>query len=146
MYLQTALIRRELLERAGGIDTTLVRHADLELGCRLAVVGTVVFLDRATFRYRLHGANQTRNRLQLREGLADVMQRLRTRHPECLEACGEAWYRDREKRHLNRIAFKHLLHARLLRAGAAYLRALTLGARAGRVGWRRTVAGSARPS
>ena len=126
MYLQTALIRRESFERAGGIDTELRRHADLELSCRLALTTAIVFLDRPSFQYHLHGANQTRNRLLLREGLADVMRRLRTKHPECVALCGADWYRQREAKHLRRIAMKHLRRVHLWRAGTALVQAFTL--------------------
>jgi glycosyltransferase involved in cell wall biosynthesis len=126
MFLQTALVRREAFDRAGGIDTTLRRHADLELSCRLVLTTRVDFLDRPAFRYRLHGANQTRNRLLLREGLAEVMRRLRTSHPECVELCGADWYRQREVKHLRTIALKHLRRAHVWRAGTALAQALAL--------------------
>jgi len=126
MYLQTALVRRDAFDRAGGIDTELHRHADLELSCRLALTTPVVFLDRPSFQYHLHGANQTRNRLLLREGLAEVMRRLRTKHPECVPLCGADWYRQREVKHLRTIAMKHLRRAHLWRAGAALVQAFAL--------------------
>jgi glycosyltransferase involved in cell wall biosynthesis len=128
MYLQTALIRRAAFERAGGIDETLDRHADLEASCRLVLTSRVVFLDHASFLYRVHDANQTRNRLRLREGLVEVMERLRRRHPESVEQCGAVWFHRREKRHLYRISAKHLQHGRLVRAVRAWVRALTLRA------------------
>jgi alpha-1,3-rhamnosyltransferase len=127
MYLQTALIRREAFDRAGGIDTTLRRHADLELACRLVLTAQVDFLDRPAFRYRLHGANQTRNRLLLREGLVEVMRRLRATHPECVELCGAEWYRQREVKHLRRIALQHFRRGRLWQSGSALVHALALG-------------------
>jgi glycosyltransferase involved in cell wall biosynthesis len=133
VFLQAALIRRAALDAAGGIDVTLPRHADLELTCRLALTGRTVFVDVAVFRYRLHGANQTRDRLALREGMVAVMRRLRERHPEVLAQLGEHWFRERERRHLYRIAWRHWmaawLHAHpreLVVAGTALRRALAL--------------------
>src|SRR6185503_2263702 len=126
MYLQTTLIRRDAFDRAGGIDTELHRHADLELSCRLVLTTPVVFLDRPSFQYHLHGANQTRNRLLLREGLAEVMRRLRTKHPECVPLCGADWYRQREVKHLRTIAMKHLRRAHLWRACGALAQAFAL--------------------
>lgn len=133
VFLQAALIRRAALDAAGGIDVTLPRHADLELTCRLALTGRTVFLDVPVFRYRLHGANQTRDRLALREGMVAVMRRLRERHPEVLAQLGERWFRERERRHLYRIAWRHWmaawLHAHpreLVVAGAAFRQALAL--------------------
>jgi glycosyltransferase involved in cell wall biosynthesis len=126
MYLQTALIRRDAFERAGGINTQLVRHADLELACRLVLTTPVVFLDVDTFRYRLHASNQTRDRLPLREGLAEVMRTLRTTHPECVTQCGADWFRWREARHLRTIALEHLRRARLARAVRTFVRALAV--------------------
>jgi len=133
VFLQTALIRRAAFDAAGGIDVTLARHADLELTCRLALTGRTVFLDVPVFRYRLHGANQTRDRLALREGMVAVMRRLRERHPEVVTQLGERWFRERERRHLYRIAWRHWmaawLHAHpreLVVAGAAVRQALAL--------------------
>jgi hypothetical protein len=104
MFLQTALVRRSVLDAVGGIDTTIVRHADLELACRVLLATPTVFLDVTTFRYQLHGANQTRDRTKLREGLVAVMRRLRERRPEAVTAVGARWFRQREARHLYRIA------------------------------------------
>lgn len=104
MFLQTALVRRGVLELVGGVDTTLARHADLELSCRVVLATPTVFLDVPTFRYQLHGANQTRDRLKLREGLVAVMRRLRERRPEAVAELGARWFRHREARHLYRIA------------------------------------------
>ena len=133
VFLQAALIRRAALDAAGGIDVTLRRHADLELTCRLALTGRTVFLDVPVFRYRLHGANQTRDRLALREGMVAVMRRLRERHPSVPAQLGERWYRERERRHLYRIAWRHWmaawLHAHpreLIVAGGALRQALAL--------------------
>jgi glycosyltransferase involved in cell wall biosynthesis len=133
VFLQAALIRRAALDAAGGIDVTLPRHADLELTCRLALTGRAVFLDVPVFRYRLHGTNQTRDRLALREGMVAVMRRLRERHPAVLVELGERWFRGRERRHLYRIAWRHWmaawLHAHpreLVVAGGALRQALAL--------------------
>jgi len=104
MFLQTALVRRSVLEAVGGVDTTMVRHADLELACRVVLATPTVFLDVPAFRYQLHGTNQTRDRLKLREGLVAVMRRLRERRPEALDLVGARWFRQREARHLYRIA------------------------------------------
>jgi glycosyltransferase involved in cell wall biosynthesis len=104
VYLQAALIRRAIFDAAGGIDTALDWHADMELGCRLALTAPLVFLDRPLFRYRLHGDNVTSDRLRLREGFVTAIRRLRARRPEVLDAVGERWLREREARHLYRIA------------------------------------------
>jgi len=93
VYLQAMLVRRATFDAAGGIDTVLDWHADMELGCRLAVTAPLVFLDQPLFRYRLHDDNVTRDRLRLRE-----------RRPDVLAAVGEGWLRGREARHLYRIA------------------------------------------
>ena len=133
VFLQASLIRRRAYDAAGGIDPTLVRHADLELVCRLALTGRVVFLDLPVFRYRLHGENQTRDRLKLRQGMVDVLRRLRERHPEALAELGPTWVRRRERRHLLRIAWRHWMAAWLQRrprevvaAGAALRQVVAL--------------------
>jgi len=135
VFLQASLIRRRAYDAAGGIDPTLVRHADLELACRLALTGNVVFLDLPVFRYRLHGENQTRDRLKLRQGMVDVLQRLRERHPEALAELGPTWVRRRERRLLLRIAWRHWMAAWLQRrpreivaAGAALRQVVALAA------------------
>jgi len=104
VYLQAMLVRRATFDAAGGIDTVLDWHADMELGCRLAVTAPLVFLDRRLFRYRLHDDNVTRDRLRLREGFVAAIRRLRERRPDVLAAVGEGWLRGREARHLYRIA------------------------------------------
>jgi glycosyltransferase involved in cell wall biosynthesis len=111
VFLQATLIRRRAFDDAGGIDVTLPRHADLDLACRLALAGRAVFLDVPVFRYRLHGENQTRDRLKLREGMLAVMRRLRDRHPEVLVQLGPRWFGRRERRHLYRIAWRHWMSA-----------------------------------
>lgn len=133
VFLQAALIRRRAFDAAGGIDVTLTRHADLDLACRLALAGRTMFLDLPVFRYRLHDANQTRDRLQLREGMVAVMRRLREHHPEALAQLGPAWFRRRERKHLYRIAWRHWMSAwlearptELVVAGSALRQALGL--------------------
>jgi glycosyltransferase involved in cell wall biosynthesis len=135
VFLQASLIRRRAYDVAGGIDPTLVRHADLELACRLALTGHVVFHDLPVFRYRLHAENQTRDRLKLRQGMVDVLQRLRERHPEALAELGPTWVRRRERRLLLRIAWRHWMAAWLQRrprevvaAGAALRQVVALAA------------------
>src|SRR5262249_60962734 len=109
VFLQASLIHRRAYDAAGGIDHTLVRHADLELACRLALTGHALFLDLPVFRYRLHGGNQTRDRLELRRGIVEVLPRLRERHPPALVQLGRVGVRRREREHLLRIAWRHWL-------------------------------------
>ncbi len=104
VYLQAALIRRATFDAAGAIDTSLDWHADMELGCRLALAAPLVFLDRPVFRYRLHESNVTADRLRLREGFVATIRRLRERRPDIVAAVGDGWLRRREARHLYRIA------------------------------------------
>jgi glycosyltransferase involved in cell wall biosynthesis len=104
VYLQTALIRRASFEAIGGFDTTLARHADLELTCRLVLAAPAIFVDRAVFRYQLHGDNQTRDLVRLREGLVEVMRRLREKRPDAVAEIGAGWFRRRQAKHLYRIA------------------------------------------
>jgi glycosyltransferase involved in cell wall biosynthesis len=144
VFLQAALVRRRAFDTAGGIDVTLARHADLDLACRLALSGRAVFLDVPVFRYRLHGENQTRDRLKLREGMVAVMRRLRERHPHAVTQLDPTWFRRRERRHLYRIAWRHWMSAwvdvrprELLAAGDALRQALGLEVRHLPDRWRR---------
>ena len=136
VFLQASVIRRHAYDAAGGIDHTLVRHADLELACRLALTGHAVFLDLPVFRYRLHAGNQTRDRLKLRHGMVEVLRRVRDRHPEAVTQLGRTWVRRRERRHLLRIAWRHWMAAwlearpgELVAAGAALGQMLALAVR-----------------
>jgi glycosyltransferase involved in cell wall biosynthesis len=123
---QTALIRRNVLDAAGGIDTTLDWHADWEIACRLAVVAPVVFLDIPVFRYRLHGDNVSADRLRLREGFVAAIRRLRQRRPDVVAVVGARWLRGREARHLYRIARASLVANDRERARTAIRDALAL--------------------
>jgi alpha-1,6-rhamnosyltransferase len=136
VFLQASLIRRRAYDAAGGIDPTLARHADLELACRLALTGRALFLDLPVFRYRLHAGNQSRDRLKLRHGMVEVLGRLRERHPEALAQLGVTWVRQRERRHLLRIAWRHWMAAwlearprELVAAGTALRQLLALAVR-----------------
>jgi glycosyltransferase involved in cell wall biosynthesis len=135
VYLQSALIRRRVFEAAGGIDTTLDWHADMELGCRLAMVVPLVFLDWRVFRYRLHDDNVTRDRLRLREGFVAAIRRLRERRPEVAAAVGAEWLRQREARHLYRIAKTRWRAGDRSRASVAIREALALEPRSLRYRW-----------
>jgi glycosyltransferase involved in cell wall biosynthesis len=123
---QATLIRREVLDAAGGIDTTLDWHADWEIACRLAVVAPVVFLDIPVFRYRLHGDNVSADRLRLREGFVAAIRRLRQRRPDVVAVVGARWLRGREARHLYRIALASLRANDRARARTAIRDALAL--------------------
>lgn len=126
VYLQTALIRREVFEGIGGFDTSLVRHADLELTCRLVLAVPALFVDRAVFRYQLHGDNQTRDLVRLREGLVEVMRRLRAQRPDAVAEIGAGWFRRRQAKHLYRIARLRRRTGEIEPAGRAIREAVAL--------------------
>lgn len=134
-FLQTALIRRQVLEAAGGIDTHLDWHADMEIACRLALIAPVVFLDRPVFRYRLHAANVSSDRLRLREGFVKAIRRLRERRPEIVTAVGDRWLRQREARHLYHIARACWREGDRARARGAIREAVSLEPRSLRYRW-----------
>jgi glycosyltransferase involved in cell wall biosynthesis len=134
---QATLVRRAVLDAAGGIDTTLDWHADWEIACRLALVAPVVFLDRCVFRYRLHGGNVSGDRLRLREGFVTAIRRLRAHRPEVVAAVGATWLRRREARHLYQIARAHLGSGDRERARAAIGEALALEPASLRYRWLR---------
>jgi glycosyltransferase involved in cell wall biosynthesis len=126
IYLQAALVRRRVFEAAGGIDVDLDWHADMELGCRLALQAPAVFLDLPVFRYRLHAENITRDRLRLREGFATVLRRIRERNPEAVHMLGARWLRRREARHLYRLSRERWRRGERDPARAAIRRAIDL--------------------
>lgn len=57
----TVMIRREAAVSAGGFDPRLPWSADWEYWGRLAALGDVGYLSDPLYRYRIHGANFSRN-------------------------------------------------------------------------------------
>jgi glycosyltransferase involved in cell wall biosynthesis len=125
-FLQAVLVRRDVFDRAGGIDTDLDWHADWEIGCRLALIAPLVFLDRPVFRYRQHAGSLTADRVRMREGFVTAIRKLRASRPELVAAVGEEWLRRREARHLYRLARARWRAHDRARARAAIGEALAL--------------------
>ena len=55
----TGVMRREELLKIGGFDPALSVSADWDLLFRMALTGTVAYVDESLVRYRLHGANMS---------------------------------------------------------------------------------------
>jgi len=57
----TAMLRRELVDRVGWYNSALPAGEDLDLLCRLAALGPLVFIDEVLYQHRRHGENTTNN-------------------------------------------------------------------------------------
>jgi glycosyltransferase involved in cell wall biosynthesis len=72
----TPLVRRTTLEEVGGFDATMRSSEDWDLWVRLAARGEVGYIDEPLARYRLHGAQASRNVDALRDGQLRVLQKV----------------------------------------------------------------------
>jgi glycosyltransferase involved in cell wall biosynthesis len=107
VFFQAALLKRSLCRRAGLLDLALRIYPDLEYGYRVIGAGRVFFVDRVVFRYRLHTANITRDRLGGREELAHILERIVERDPAMAGRIGARPLRARLARHYHSIARQH---------------------------------------
>lgn len=73
----TPLVRRTTLELVGGFDPALRSSEDWDLWVRLAAHGEVAYVDESLARYRLHGAQASRNVDALRDGQLRVLSKAR---------------------------------------------------------------------
>ena len=69
----TPLVRRTTLEDVGGFDPTLRSSEDWDLWVRIAARGEIAYIDEPLARYRLHGAQASRNVDALRDGQLRVL-------------------------------------------------------------------------
>jgi glycosyltransferase involved in cell wall biosynthesis len=69
----TPLARRTTLDDVGGFDPTLRSSEDWDLWLRLAARGEVAYVDESLARYRVHGAQASRNIDALRDGQLRVL-------------------------------------------------------------------------
>lgn len=72
----TPLVRRTTLEQVGGFDATLRSSEDWDLWVRLAARGELAYVDEPLARYRLHGAQASRNVDALRDGQLRVLNKV----------------------------------------------------------------------
>jgi len=84
----TPIVRRDILERVGCFDETLLRHQpeDWDLWLRIAADYPVGLVNQPLVRYRLHAASLTAREepRSALEGQVFVVERAVARHPECL--------------------------------------------------------------
>jgi glycosyltransferase involved in cell wall biosynthesis len=126
VYFQTALVARRLFGAVGSFDTQLRTQPDLEYGYRLLAHGRVAFVDHVVFRYRWHGTNTTRDRLEVREDLAYILEQLPSRVPDAVREVGPARVARRLARHHFRIGELRLARGDVPIARAAFARAAVL--------------------
>ncbi len=86
VVLGSALVRRSVLESAGGFDESIRGGADdFDMVLRLAEHCRFAYLPQALLVHRLHGENYTDSRRMTDESLA-VIERVQQRHPELARA------------------------------------------------------------
>ena len=73
----TPLVRRTVLEAVGGFDPVMRFAEDWDLWVRLAAHGEVAYVDEPLARYRVHGAQASRNVDALRDGQLRVLNKVR---------------------------------------------------------------------
>jgi glycosyltransferase involved in cell wall biosynthesis len=126
VYFQTALVARRLFEAAGPFDVRIRTQPDLDCGYRLLAHGRAAFVDRVVFRYRVHQGNTTRDRLEVREDLAYILEQLPTRVPAAVDEVGAARVARRLARHHFRIGELRLARGDQSIARDAFARAAVL--------------------
>jgi glycosyltransferase involved in cell wall biosynthesis len=107
-YFQGALVARRAFVAVGDFDATLPVYTDMEYGYRLFARGRSIFMDRPVFRYRLHPGNVTRDRLQGRQDIARILERIDRNDPAAVRLIGRHRLRRRLARHYYRIGCCHL--------------------------------------
>ncbi|MGH7893209.1 MAG: glycosyltransferase family 2 protein [Candidatus Binatia bacterium] len=151
VYFQTALVPRRAFAAAGEFDTGIRTQPDLEYGYRLLAHCRAAWIDRVVFHYRWHDTNTTRDRLEVREDLARILERLPSRVPQAVREVGARRVARRLARHHFRIGELRLARGDLGVAGAAFSRAAALRPLDPRYQWMRlrmrlrTGAGRAHP-
>jgi GT2 family glycosyltransferase len=108
LYFQASLIRRRVFDHVGPFEAAFRIHADMEYGYRLLPRARLVFVDRVVFRYRSHEGSVTRDRLESREEIARILDRLRREGGEAARAIGARRLRTRLALHYYRIARRRL--------------------------------------
>jgi glycosyltransferase involved in cell wall biosynthesis len=108
LYFQASLIRRRTFDEVGPFDPAFRIHADMEYGYRLLPRARLAFIDRVVFRYRSHDGGVTRDRLEGREEIARILDRLCREGGEAAQAIGARRLRARLALHYYRIARRRL--------------------------------------
>jgi glycosyltransferase involved in cell wall biosynthesis len=125
-YFQGALVARTALLATGDFDATLPVYPDMEYAYRLFRDQRAVFVDRVVFRYRLHTANVTRDRLAGRQDIATILERLAASDPDAVARIGRGRLRRRLARHHHRLGRLHLERGDAPAARRAFARAAAL--------------------
>jgi glycosyltransferase involved in cell wall biosynthesis len=103
----SVMIRRSILEKLGGYRPGLITYEDYELWLRISQISDVDNIPKPLVRYRIHSAQISRSRSDLRVGhvlirrnRAELCAVLGIPHPFCT-ACGFVW-EIRQRRYANR--------------------------------------------
>jgi len=125
-YFQSALVDRRAFLALGDFDVTLPVYTDMEYGYRLFARARSIFVDRVVFRYRTHGDNVTRDRLQGRQDIARILERIDHDDPDAVRLIGRHRLRRRLARHYYRIGRRQLALGNPFAARPAFRRAAEL--------------------
>ena len=125
-YFQGALVARQAFVAIGDFDVTLPVYTDMEYGYRLFARARTVFVDRVVFHYRAHAGNVTRDRLQGRQDIARILERIDRDDPDAARLIGRRRLRRRLARHYYRIARRQLVLGDPFAARPAFRRAAEL--------------------
>jgi glycosyltransferase involved in cell wall biosynthesis len=125
-FFQGALVARQAFAAVGDFDVTLPVYTDMEYGYRLFARGASLFVDRVVFRYRSHAGNVTRDRLQGRQDIARILERIDRDDPEAVRLIGRHRLRRRLARHYYRIGRRQLALGNPFAARPAFRRAAEL--------------------
>ncbi len=144
VYFQTALVPRRVFAAVGDFDRRLRTQPDLEYGYRLLARCRAGYVDRPVFHYRWHDTNTTRDRLEVREDLAYILEQLAARVPEAIREVGSRRVETRLARHHFRIGELRLARGDVGVARAAFSRAAALRPLHPRYQWMRLRTGAQR--
>ena len=126
VYFQAALIARDAFRATGPYDPGLPVQPDIEYGYRLFTSCPIVFVDEVVFRYRVHDANMSSDRLGTREDIVRILERLHAENGPAAQAIGRARLEERLARHYDRIARARLARGERESARAAARKATAL--------------------
>ena len=126
VYFQGGLVPRRVFAAAGPFDVRYQVQPDLEYGYRIYSHCRATFLDDVCFRYRWHTTNMTRDRLAVREDIAQILDRLTVAAPGAVRQIGADVLRRRIARHFHRIGRIRQSRGDAVGAGTAFRRAAAL--------------------
>ena len=134
MTAPSSLVRRSVLERAGGYDKDTVLNCDLHWFYRIAAYFPVRFVNYAGVRKRIHAANTTAIDSRHVYGVSDL-ENLRDRYPEVCDRIGKNVFNKKLGRKYFRLGLYYDALGESGKAQEAYKKAMQLRKLSLRYGW-----------